>query len=215
MALPSIWAARREKGAKFLLAWIVPSWLVFELVVTKLPHYVLPLYPAIAILIAGVMDPHLLGRQRWLTRTTAWWFMFPVILGTAGIIALIVLDRQLGLLAWPFAAAAMIYGLRAWWLYPSDGAERSLLRAMVASVLLAVGSYGIVAPSLEAAFPSVAIARIVQQADCRNPAVAAAGFQEPSVVFLAGTHTRTGRRLWRRGLPASWRLPLCRGGIAP
>ena len=103
---------------------------------------------------------------------------------------MIVLDRQLGLLAWPFAVAAMIYGLRAWWLYPSDGAERSLLRAMVASVLLAVGSYGIVAPSLEAAFPSVAIARIVQQADCRNPAVAAAGFQEPSVVFLAGTHTR-------------------------
>jgi 4-amino-4-deoxy-L-arabinose transferase-like glycosyltransferase len=43
MAVPSIWAARREKGAKFLLAWIVPAWLVLELVVTKLPHYVLPL----------------------------------------------------------------------------------------------------------------------------------------------------------------------------
>ena len=42
--------------SKFLLAWLVPSWIVFELVVTKLPHYVLPLYPAIAILIAGVID---------------------------------------------------------------------------------------------------------------------------------------------------------------
>ena len=31
----------------FLLAWIVPSWLVFEAVPTKLPHYVLPLYPAV------------------------------------------------------------------------------------------------------------------------------------------------------------------------
>ena len=33
----------------FALAWIVPSWIVFEAVPTKLPHYVMPLYPAIAI----------------------------------------------------------------------------------------------------------------------------------------------------------------------
>ena len=53
---------RREPGAKFLLAWLVPSWIVFEIVITKLPHYVLPLYPAIAILIAGVVDHHALSR---------------------------------------------------------------------------------------------------------------------------------------------------------
>ena len=56
MAAPGIWASRREKGAKFLLCWIVPAWIVLELVITKLPHYVLPLYPAVAILIAGVVD---------------------------------------------------------------------------------------------------------------------------------------------------------------
>jgi 4-amino-4-deoxy-L-arabinose transferase-like glycosyltransferase len=28
MAVPSIWAARREKGARFLLAWIIPSWIL-------------------------------------------------------------------------------------------------------------------------------------------------------------------------------------------
>ena len=62
MAVPSVWAARREKGAKFLLAWIVPAWIVLELVITKLPHYVLPLYPAIAILIAGVVDTSMCWR---------------------------------------------------------------------------------------------------------------------------------------------------------
>ena len=50
MAMPAVWRARREPGAQYLLAWLVPSWIVFELVLTKLPHYVLPLYPAIAIL---------------------------------------------------------------------------------------------------------------------------------------------------------------------
>ena len=56
LAAPAVWKARHEPGARFLLAWLIPSWLVFEAVMTKLPHYVLPLYPAIAILIAGIVE---------------------------------------------------------------------------------------------------------------------------------------------------------------
>src|SRR5689334_13695624 len=117
MAVPSIWVARREKGAKFLLGWIVPAWIVLELVVTKLPHYVLALYPAIAILMAGVIDPDVLSRNRWLRRGACWGFVLPTLLGIGTIIVLVVFGRQLGLPAWPFAAAAMIFGLWAWWLY--------------------------------------------------------------------------------------------------
>jgi 4-amino-4-deoxy-L-arabinose transferase-like glycosyltransferase len=189
MAIPSVWAARREKGAKFLLAWIVPAWIVFELVPTKLPHYVLPLYPAIAILIAGVVDPHILARQRWLERGTGWWFVLPVLLGIGSIVALVVFAQKLGLLAWPFAAAAMIFGLWAWRLYSADGAEYSLLRAMVAAILLAFGIFSVILPSMTTAFPSAALAQILREADCKNPLVAAAGYHEPSLVFLVGTQT--------------------------
>ena len=94
MAAPGVWAARREKGAHFLLAWIVPAWIVLELVITKLPHYVLPLYPAIAILIAGVIDPHVLARQRWLTRGTGWWFVLPLIVGIGAIVMLVISDAS-------------------------------------------------------------------------------------------------------------------------
>src|ERR1700730_11128289 len=73
LAAPAVWAVRREPAARFLLAWLVPSWIVFELVVTKLPHYVLPLYPAIAILIAGAVESNVLSRRAWLVRGTAWW----------------------------------------------------------------------------------------------------------------------------------------------
>jgi 4-amino-4-deoxy-L-arabinose transferase-like glycosyltransferase len=190
MAAPAVWAARREKGARFLLAWIVPSWIVFELTITKLPHYVMPLYPAIAILIAGVLDPHLLARQRWLVRGTSWWFMLPVLLGVASILCLIAFGGQLGLAAWPFAAAAAILGLWAWQLYDVDGAERSLLRAMIASFLVAVMIYGIVLPSLATAFPSATLAAHVREAGCEHPRVAAAGYHEPSLVFLVGTDTK-------------------------
>lgn len=42
----------RTNAMTFLLAWVIPSWLVFELVSTKLPHYVMPLYPALCLLSA-------------------------------------------------------------------------------------------------------------------------------------------------------------------
>lgn len=49
----SRWKRRAGRaGEIFCLAWLVPSWLVFEAVGTKLPHYTMPLYPAIALLSA-------------------------------------------------------------------------------------------------------------------------------------------------------------------
>ena len=52
-AAPVLWRDRRSDQVAFLLAWIVPIWLLFETVPTKLPHYVLPAYPAVAILVAA------------------------------------------------------------------------------------------------------------------------------------------------------------------
>jgi len=130
-----------------------------------------------------------LARQPWLTRGAGWFFFLPVIVGIGTIIILVMFGRQLGLPAWPFAAAAMIFGLWAWWLYHADGAEHSLLRAMVASVLLAMAIYAFIIPSLGTAFPSAALARIVSEANCKPAMVATAGYQEPSLVFLLGTET--------------------------
>ena len=76
MAAPAVWRARREPGAQFLLAWLIPSWIVFEIVLTKLPHYVLPLYPAIAILTVGALERRVLSRS-WLKSGAAWWFVIP------------------------------------------------------------------------------------------------------------------------------------------
>jgi len=190
MAAPAVWASRREKGAKFLLAWLVPAWIVFELVITKLPHYVLPLYPAIAILIAGAVDSHRLMRRSWMARGTIWWFVLPVLVVIASVVGLVMFGRQLGALAWPFAVGALVLGLLAWWLFEADGAERSLLRAVAASILLLIAVFGIVMPSLSGLFPSPHLARYVRAFDCEHPVVAAAGYHEPSLVYLAGTQTK-------------------------
>jgi 4-amino-4-deoxy-L-arabinose transferase-like glycosyltransferase len=188
MAAPSVWRGRREPGAQYLLAWLVPSWIVFEVVLTKLPHYVLPLYPAIAILTVGALERGVLSRS-WLTRGGAWWFVIPAVASVIAVIGAITLTRQPVFLAWPFVAAALIFGLFAWWLYDANRAEHSLLNAVVAAMFLGAAIYGVVLPALTPLFPSAEIARALRNVVCVGPKAAAAGFHEPSLVFMTGTST--------------------------
>jgi len=192
LAAPAVWRARAEPGCKFLLAWIIPSWIVFELVPTKLPHYVLPLYPAIAILIAGVVDSHSLSQNRWLVRGTIWWFILMATVAVILIALQIIVGQRLGLLTWPFAAAAVIFSLFAWLLYRIDGAEASLMRAAAASIMLSIAAFGVTFPAMGGLFPAVALANYMRAANCPDPIAVTAGFHEPSLVFLAGTNTAYG-----------------------
>jgi len=189
LATPAIWQARREPGAKLLLAWAFPAWIVFEAVATKLPHYVLPIYPALAILIAGVVDHRATSRRPWLVHGTVWWFLITVALAALIIAANVVVEQQMGLIAWPFAAVAVIFALRAWWLYEEDGPERSLLRASAASVLIAMAAFGATVPRLTELFPAKQVGDFLNGVGC-TPVVAAAGYNEPSLVFFAGAATQ-------------------------
>lgn len=190
LAAPAVWRGRHAPPTRFLLAWLVPSWILFELIWAKLPHFVLPLYPAIAILIAGCIETYQLSENRWLIRGTFWWFGLPVLVVLAALILLIRMEGDLGFLAWPFAVAAMIFGFRAWWLYDNDGAERAMLRACAASIFLGVAIYAVMIPSLRSMFPSDLVAHSIRDAGCADPEVASAGYHEPSVVFLLGTTTQ-------------------------
>lgn len=189
MAAPAVWRARREPGAQYLLAWLIPSWIVFELVLTKLPHYVLPLYPAIAILTIGALERRVLSRS-WLRRGAAWWFAIPALTSLIAVIGAVTVTRQPVFLAWPFVAAALIFGLFAWWLYDDNRAERSVMNAVVAAMFLAFAIYGIMVPALTPLFPSAEVARALRNVVCVGPKAAAAGFTEPSLVFMTGTSTQ-------------------------
>lgn len=189
MAAPAIWRARREPGAQFLLAWLVPSWIVFELVMTKLPHYVLPLYPAIAILIVGAMERKVLARG-WLSRGSAWWFAIPVLAAVGALVGSVAVVRHPMFLAWPFAAGALVFGLFAWMMYDNNRAERSLLSGVVAAFFMSIAFYAVFLPSLRPVFPSVHLARALRTVVCVAPKAAAAGYHEPSLVFMAGTSTQ-------------------------
>jgi len=190
LAVPAIITeARRQPAIQFLLAWLVPSWIVFELAVTKLPHYVLPLYPAVAILLAIALERNMLSHRVWLVRGVVWWFVVPFILSITVVAGAVAIAGEPVFAAWPFLAASILCGLLAWKLYRED-TDQALISATAASVLLAIGVWGFSIPALGPLFPSAALARTLQQSGCAHPVAAAAGYEEPSLVFLAGTSTK-------------------------
>jgi 4-amino-4-deoxy-L-arabinose transferase-like glycosyltransferase len=164
---------------------------VLEIVATKLPHYVLPLYPAIAILIAGVVDNHALSHGRWMKTAPVWWFILSVALAIAAVSLHIAVGQQAGILAWPFLVAGVLVALFAWWLYGVDGPESSLLRAVTAAILLSWGLFGQTLSAIPRLFPANDLEKYVRfTAGCDDPQVATTGYHEPSLVFLTGTELR-------------------------
>src|SRR6185312_2037138 len=64
---------RQEPALRFLLAWAAATFLLFELVPTKLPHYVLPAYPALAMMMAAYL---VLPKME---ETPLWWRRLPIV----------------------------------------------------------------------------------------------------------------------------------------
>lgn len=197
--LARAWRLRSQPGERFCLAWVVPAWVVFELVPTKLPHYVLPTYPALALLTAravlngatGVVPGlgSLLARGGFLI-----WAAVGLALGSAIITVPLVLDGRfepLSLGSLVVAVAGVAISLR----YAFRG--RSLEAMKTAVIMTAL----ILAPALHSVLPGVdglwvsrsvaqAVGRHGQPQDGGRAPLAAAGFHEPSLVFLLGTETR-------------------------
>ncbi|MFY9990840.1 MAG: glycosyltransferase family 39 protein [Rhodoplanes sp.] len=210
LAVGAVWRWRNEPGVRFLLAWIVPSWIVFELAMTKLPHYVLPLYPAIAILIACAIDRQALTQTRWLKRATVWWLIIATAAAIAAVVLNIAIGQRPGFASWPLAAAGVIVAIFAWWLYDIDGPETSFMRAVAAAILVYAALFGATFPAIPALFPSAQVARQLYPPLCANPAFVTAGHYEASLVFLLGTDMRhasgSGAADFLRGGPCRFAL---------
>ena len=196
-AIPAIlwgWRQRRAPAQRFLLAWLVPAWIFFELVPTKLPHYVLPLYPAIALLGGGALAEgfaqHLAGWARFCDRGVRLiWAVVTIALATA----LVALPGRFGGTVSPagIGAALLLIGLTLLLLF-------QVCRPMtVAGLVAALAAIFVVPAAIEVApeLSSLWLSRSAATLLARYPpapgeAVLSVGYSEPSLVFLVGTATR-------------------------
>ena len=196
-AVVTAWKRRNDPGVRFALAWSLPTLLVFELLPTKLPHYVLPAYGGLAWLLALALDE---PKGRW-TRGLGAAMSLLVGLAFAAVSPVAVAefgDRNDQ--AWAAAGAGLFLGAGL------AGAVALLNRAsrtaLAATATLAVLGHAVLlaglAPRLEPLWVSDRTARELRRVGLHPrsglaPApVQVSGFGEPSLVFALGTPTGLG-----------------------
>lgn len=205
-AAPQRWSARwstlwtAHPGTLFLLCWALPSWLVFEAISTRLVHYVMPLYPALALLSARVILRASAGAfQPMNERLTKIGFVIWAIVGAAltGIapLALAIFaftkghaDHPTRTLALAILAGACCIALcLAGGFFALRG--KPLRATLLASLAMIVGLATLLAstlPNTRALWPArnaIAAARSIDPALARP--LAAIGFHEDSQIFLS------------------------------
>ncbi|MEM9736293.1 MAG: glycosyltransferase family 39 protein, partial [Pseudomonadota bacterium] len=190
LALPWLWARRREAWLVLLAGWVVPFWVILEAVPTKLPHYVLPLYPALAMVVAAWLLSEEDSAKPWQWKVSAWVAALPgVILGLAAIAGPIALEGRLVIGALIALPGILLAGLSA--KAALARARRAQLAFSLAAALLiypAVLQFGL--PALATVFPSPRMAELAAPwRACADTPLVSAGYREPSLVFATETGT--------------------------
>ncbi|MGO1117414.1 glycosyltransferase family 39 protein [Rhodovibrionaceae bacterium A322] len=198
LVMPDVWRQRKMPAVLFCFAWVLLPWLIFELVPTKLPHYVLPTYPAIALLAAAGM---LLGWGDnpgkvvlWRRRILLGVFLLVTFLLMVAIPAVFwVAEGQPNL--WSFLGLlgplAILIGLVKFRNRLSPNALYGL--CLGGATLLFVTTYQWVLPNLSTVWLSPRIVTEVNQLKrCEQPSLTVAGYGEPSLVFLFGKEVHFG-----------------------
>jgi 4-amino-4-deoxy-L-arabinose transferase-like glycosyltransferase len=191
MAAPFAWRQRRDDAFAFLLAWIVPSWIIFEAVSTKLPHYVLPLYPAIAIATAMAIRAGAVGPKSRGAKALALAMPF-VPIGIALVLGYGAwkLDGVVPAAGLVVLAAATVTAIAGWRLFMSDDAQGAAMTGVAAAALVAVGAFGLLQPQLASLRLSERLAEVARRVDCPEPRLGTFGYREMSLVFLTRTDLR-------------------------
>ena len=188
---------------KFLMCWILPFWVIIELIPTKLLHYPLPVLPAIAILaIGGLLQfkSNIKKIKSALVRKIIYMssilFSFGGIVLSGGIfyissefniendniltfftILLVLIAIVIFILS-----HTLIFNFKNLYLDISKSFYTILLAIIALASIFNIINYNFVLPKLDYLHPSNAIIKKLKKV--KADAVASSGYHEPSLVFL-------------------------------
>lgn len=209
-ALSTGWSRRAEPAIRFLVCWLVPAWLIFELTPTKLAHYTLPTFGALALLAAAALTRPI---GQWSRYVGAGLTVFVGALLAVGTVWLLTEYGKSTAQTW--ATITIVFAVLAALIGAFMLLHRAAVTALIASVALGVVAHGALAGTLRQLRPlavSPQLEKVLVRADLhprqgRPGPVAIAGYHEPSFVFLTGRETeltdaRGAARALAEGRPA-------------
>ncbi len=174
-----------------LAGWAAPVFLMLTFIATKLPHYLLPVWPALALAVGGTLAAGEEGRlderdRRWLRRG-AWAFAPVALLEAAGLLA-VVWSPPLAGLRWPCLALALVIlgtafaALRRHLRGDLAGGARLLCGGTAVAFVLA-GIWAL--PAFDRIKPVPPVAATIREQTPPDTPLATFDFDEPSLVFYA------------------------------
>ena len=179
-------------GVRFLIAWALPTLLVFELFPAKLVHYVLPVLPPVALLCGAALLAAARGRWRGAH------VLGVVLFGVAGAIIAAAISAGLislagiGAEAWRaglLIGAVALAGVIA--LAFARGAPARAAALATCALALSFSVRDVIVPSLRALYVSgEAAAELARTPAAAHSALWVVGYDEPSLVFLTRTSAR-------------------------
>jgi 4-amino-4-deoxy-L-arabinose transferase-like glycosyltransferase len=202
------WRQRSDARVQFLLAWVVPGWLLFEAVTTKLPNYLLPFMPAFAIMAALVLTEGGIAR---LPRWARWPLVWLPVAGTLLVIGLNVAFWQFEGRVAPLGVALGVIGAAlawvAWARLRRDDLRLGIAASTAAAGLIFASAYMVIVPAASSLWLSDEIATAVRTArTCDKPVTSVVAYREPSIIVRLGTFTRVDDAL---GAAASFQAAPC------
>jgi len=183
---------RGTMGRAILIGWVTPIVITMTLVATKLPHYVLFTWPALALMVGGTLGADQAGQvtdttRRWLRRGV--WAFGPVafVAGLAAIVGPWFLPMP-ALRPWAGACGVILIGMALIAIRHqlADSPIQSAKVLVVGMVVLLVPLLGGVMPVLEDIKIPPRIARAVVEKTSPHTPVATFAFAEPSLNFYVG-----------------------------
>ncbi len=193
LAFPALWRARASRPVQFLGAWALPFWILLEAVPTKLLHYPLPVYPALA-LAAATYGPQGLAQAGRGLRLAAGAALVPGLVFGAAILwgALHVGSTAAAVPLALGLAAATLLALATGRAIALRATGRLVPLAVLTGTALFMGLFPALA-RIDLLWPghrAVAEARMrAGSAGCAAPRLVGWGYGEPSLLWLGGRDT--------------------------
>lgn len=193
LAIPGLVDRIRRPVFLFMAAWVAPFWLLVELWPVKLPYYVLPAYPALAVVGATAIDESWLRVNGWIsTYFSLNLLVWPVLVGIGATILFFAGEHRLPLTALPFFVVAIFLGAWAFsCFYRGLSTVAAAALSMLSALVLYVGLFGGIfaeATAIQVSGRLVAEGRAAVA--CGEPEFASTGYFEPSLAFYAGNGIR-------------------------
>ncbi len=190
-------------AARLLICFALPWWIIVEIAPTKLPHYTLPIYPALALM-GGAAAAMMIssGSHKFARRIGAVMFALIGVLLTGGL--LYAQGFYGGAPTWEYGIGVIIIAVIITaavliWIMPQKLQSRRLGVYLVIASGAGLGmlSFGRILPSAEDLSVSRSVAEILTASEYELPlpasqTVLSPVFAEPSLVYYLGTHIQIG-----------------------